>query len=100
MIGLVVTITLFPLVGWSIGRRSLGEAFLIGAGLTGTLLFLAGLVHVPLVAALAVIVVLAIIRIATTSRAPDTRHPTPDTRLATAVMCLPLIALTFITAST
>ena len=82
MIGLVVTITLFPLVGWSIGRRSLGEAFLIGAGLTGTLLFLAGLVHVPLVAALAVIVVLAIIRIATTSRAPDT----PNCRFASSAM--------------
>jgi len=100
MIGLIVTLILFPLVGWSIGRRSLGEAFLFGAGLTGTLLFLAGLIHVPLAAALAVIVVLAIIRIATTPRASDTRHPTPGTRLATAMMCLPLIALIFITAIT
>jgi len=100
MIGLVVTLVLFPLVGWSIGRRSAGEAFLFGAGITGTLLFLAGLVHIPLVAALAVIMALAIIRIATTSRNPDTRHPTPDTRLATAVMVAPLIALTFITTIT
>nr|MDP9362317.1 hypothetical protein [Acidobacteriota bacterium] len=52
MIGLLITIVLFPLVGWSVARRSWGEAFLFGVGLTGTLLFLAGVVHVPLVVAL------------------------------------------------
>ncbi|HXH39806.1 MAG TPA: hypothetical protein VNN08_14350, partial [Thermoanaerobaculia bacterium] len=55
MIGLLVTLVLFPLVGWSIGRRRLGEAFLFGAGITGSVLFLAGVVHVPWVAAMAVV---------------------------------------------
>jgi hypothetical protein len=100
MIGLLVTLVLFPLVGWSVARRSWAEAFLLGVGITGTLLFFAGLIHVPLVTALAVILVLAIIRISTAPRGPENRHPTPDTRLATAVMVLPLIALTFVTAIT
>jgi hypothetical protein len=100
MIGLVVTLVLFPLVGWSVARRSWGEAFLLGVGLTGTLLFIAGLVHLPLVVALAATVVLAIIRIATAARTSDNRQPTTGNRFATAVMCLPLIALTFVTAIT
>jgi hypothetical protein len=100
MTGLLVTLILFPLAGWSVARRSWGEAFLFGAGLTGAVLFLAGLVHVPLVAALAVMVVLAIIRIATASRTTDKRPPMTGNRLATAVMCLPLIALTFAAAIT
>ena len=97
MIGLLVTLILFPLVGWSIARRSWGEAFLFGAGLTGTLLFLAGLLHVPLVVALAAVIVVAILRLWRQPQNSDPRPPTPDTRLATVAMVLPLLALAFIT---
>ena len=100
MIGLAVTLVLFPLIGWSIARRSSGEAFLFGVGITGVLLFLAGLVHLPLVAALAFIVALAIIRIATAARTSENRQPATHNRFATAVMVLPLIALTFVAAIT
>jgi hypothetical protein len=55
MIGLLVTLVFFPLIGWSLGRRSLGEAFLFGIGLTGTILFIAGVIHVPLIVALVLI---------------------------------------------
>src|SRR5438270_6366875 len=55
MIGFLVTVLLFPLIGWTLGRRSLGESFLLGAGITGSVLFIAGVVHVPLVIAMVVI---------------------------------------------
>ncbi len=101
MIGLVVTFVIFPLVGWSIGRRSIGEAFLFGAGLTGTLLFLAGVAHVPLVVALGLIVVWGVgsgvWELMHRSRTPQlTSHPW----LPTILMCVPLIALTFVAAIT
>jgi len=106
MIGLFVTLILFPLAGWSLGRRSLGEAFLFGAGLTGTLLFFAGLVHVPLVAALALIGVWVVgsgvWELKRRRREPRIQLPlpTPYAPLPTILLVLPLVALTFITAIT
>jgi hypothetical protein len=103
MIGLLVTLILFPLVGWSIGRRSLGEAFLLGAGLTGAILFLAGVMHVPLVAALVMIVVWGLgsgVWQLTHRPRRDLQPPTPHPRLPTILMCVPLIALTFVAAIT
>jgi hypothetical protein len=101
MIGLVVTLVLFPLVGWSMGRRGIGEAFLFGAGLTGALLFLAGVAHVPLVVALALIVVWGVgSGVWELMRRPRTVQPTPRHAIPTIVMCIPLIALAFVAAIT
>jgi hypothetical protein len=98
MIGLLVTVLLFPLVGWSIGRRSIGEAFLFGVGLTGSILFIAGVAHVPLIVALILIVISALIS-AWRIRGGDhetIRYP----RLPTVLMLLPFIALSVIAAIT
>jgi len=100
MIGLIVTLVLFPLVGWSVARRSWGEPFLFGVGLTGALLFVAGLVHLPLVAALAAIVVVAIVCVWKAPRNSDNRQLTTDNHPATAVMLLPLIAIAIVIAIT
>lgn len=94
MIGLVVTIILFPLIGWIIGRRSIGEAFLLGIGLTGSVLFIAGVVHVPLVIAMVAVGAWGVGRGVWELKKglpPSTLHsPFP-----TILMCIPLLALTF-----
>jgi hypothetical protein len=127
MIGVLVTVILFPLVGWSIGRRSIGEAFLFGAGLIGSILFLAGVLHLPLVAALVVVGVwgvgCGVWKFTRASRAarsqqpsnsatgqhsdPATQQPsnqlprpTPHLPLPTILMLIPLVALTFVAAIT
>jgi hypothetical protein len=101
MIGLVITVVLFPLVGWCVARRSWGEAFLFGVGLVGTILFIAGVVHVPLVAAFVLIVLAAV---ASAIWGHRRRHDFPPiTRyspLATVVMALPLATLAFTAAIT
>ncbi|HEX3071390.1 MAG TPA: hypothetical protein VHX14_22690 [Thermoanaerobaculia bacterium] len=102
MIGLVITLVLFPLVGWSVARRSWGEAFLFGVGLLGTILFLAGVVHVPLVLGFALLLIASIGGAVWTYRKykGDTPHPTPHTPLPTILMAIPLIVLAFIAAVT
>lgn len=106
MIGLLVTLILFPLVGWSLGRRSIGEAFLFGAGITGSVLFIAGVVHVPLVIAMVLIGVWGVgsgvweIRRRRRSLPSDLPLPTPHSPLPTILMCIPLLALTFVAAIT
>lgn len=100
MIGLLVTLILFPLAGWSLGRRNIGEAFLFGAGLTGSILFLAGVVHAPLVVVLALIVIwgvgTAVWEFRRGSRPPSILYP----RLPTILMAVPFIALIFVAAIT
>jgi hypothetical protein len=98
MIGLLITLVLFPLVGWSIARRSWGEAFLFGAGLVGTVLFLAGVVHVPLVFAFALVLIASIGGAVWSyrNRKKNTPHSTPQALLPTIAMAIPLIALAFI----
>ena len=100
MIGLLITIVLFPLVGWSVARRSWGEAFLFGVGLTGAFLFLAGVVHVPLVLALAGIVLTAGVRLFATWRSPDRRQPAVNSPIATIALAIPLLILAFVSAIT
>jgi len=100
MIGLVVTVLLFPLAGWRLGRRSLGEAFLAGVGLTGAVLFIAGIIHVPLVIALGMIGLWAVGSTAWELRQRPLRLPTTLSPLPTILMAIPLIALTFSAAIT
>lgn len=102
MIGLVITLVLFPLVGWSVARRSWGEAFLFGVGLLGTILFLAGVVHVPLVLGFALLLIASISGAVWTYRNQkrDVPHPTPYATLPTTLMVIPLIVLAFIAAVT
>jgi hypothetical protein len=99
MIGFLVTVILFPLIGLSFGRRSLGEAFLLGVGITGAVLFVAGVVHVPLVVAMAVLGVWGVGRGAWELK-KSLPLPTPHSPLPTILMCLPLLALTFAAAIT
>jgi len=104
MIGLLITLVLFPLVGWSVARRSWGEGFLFGAGLVGTILFIAGVMHVSLVLAFALLLLASIGGAVwsyrtrkTSSHAPQ---PTAHSPLPTIAMAIPLIAITFIAAIT
>lgn len=99
MIGLLITIVIFPLVGWSVARRSWGEAFLFGVGLTGAILFLAGTVHLPLVVALAGIVLAAVVRLFVVRRNPDSLQPAAaHPPIATIAMAIPLLVLAFVSA--
>jgi hypothetical protein len=103
MIALLVTVLLFPLVGWTLGRRSLGEAFLLGLGITGSVLFIAGVVHVPLVIAFVALGVWGVgsgvweLKHSSRSALP---LPTPHSPLPTLLMIVPFIALTFAAAIT
>ncbi|HEX3579007.1 MAG TPA: hypothetical protein VHY33_10630 [Thermoanaerobaculia bacterium] len=105
MIGFIVTILLFPLIGWSLGRRSIGEAFLLGIGITGSVLFIAGVVHVPLVIGMMLLGVWGVgsgvleIKRRRSLRS-DLPLPTPYPPLPTILMILPLVALTFAAAIT
>ena len=98
MIGLLITIVLFPLVGWSVARRGWGETFLFGVGLTGAILFLAGVVHVPLAIALAGIVLTAGVRLFAMWRSPHRRQRTANNPLATIALASPLLVLAFVSA--
>jgi hypothetical protein len=98
MIGLVATVVLFPLVGWTLARRSLGEAYLLGLGITGSVLFIAGVVHVPLAIAMALLLVASLIGVVLTRRPLQLPHF--NSPLPTILMCIPLLALTFAAAIT
>jgi hypothetical protein len=99
MIGFIVTVVLFPLVGWSVSRRSFGEAFLLGLGITGSVLFVAGVAQVPLVIAFALLAVCGV-----GNGVWELRRGIPKPRIhspvATALMIVPLAALTFAAAIT
>jgi hypothetical protein len=99
MIGLLITLILFPLVGWSVARRSWGEAFLFGAGLVGTVLFVAGVVHVPLILAFALLLIASIVG-AVLSYRNLKKKQTPHNPLPTIAMAIPLLAIAFIAAVT
>ena len=61
MIGLLVTVVLFPAVGAAVSRLTgRVQPYLAGAGVVGGLLFILNLLHVPLLAALALIVLIAL----------------------------------------
>jgi len=99
MIGFIVTLVLFPLIGLSLGRRSLGEAFLLGLGITGSVLFIAGVVHVPLVIAMGLIAVWGVGRgVWELKNAFPVAKP--HSPLPTILMIIPLLALTFTAAIT
>jgi hypothetical protein len=99
MIAFVVTIVLFPLVGWSLSRRRIGEAFLLGLGITGSVLFIAGVIHVPLMIAFVVLGAWSVGRGLWELRRGFSR-PAPHSPLATILMCIPLLALAFAAAIT
>ena len=90
MIGLVVTVVLFPLIGWSLGRRGFGEAFLLGLGVTGSVLFIAGVLHVPLAIAFWPIGMWGVVR-----GVRELKRGIPGPRIhspvATTLMILPLV---------
>ena len=99
MIGFIVTVVLFPLIGLSFGRRSLGEAFLMGLGITGSVLFIAGVVHVPLLIAVGLIAVWGVGR-GVWELKNAFPLATPHSPLPTILMIIPILALTFAAAIT
>jgi hypothetical protein len=103
MNGLVVTLVLFPLAGWSLERRNIGEVFLLGAGITGAFLFFAGVLHIPLVVALVLVAMWGLVSVVWELKhrsRNDLPPSTPHSLLPTVIMSVPLIALTFTTAVT
>ncbi|MEA2342367.1 MAG: hypothetical protein QOF63_536 [Thermoanaerobaculia bacterium] len=101
MIGFIITVVLFPLVGWTFGRRNLGDAFLFGLGITGAVLFIAGVIHVPLVFAMLVLGVWGVGRGMWEIKHRNTPPlRTPHSPLPTILMCIPLVVLTFAAAIT
>ncbi|MGA8807188.1 MAG: hypothetical protein WB973_04870 [Thermoanaerobaculia bacterium] len=99
MTGFIVTLILFPLVGMSFGRRGLGEAFLLGVGITGAVLFVAAVAHVPLVIAMVVLGMWGIGR-GVWKLTKVFPLPTPHSPLPTILICIPLVAMTFAAAIT
>jgi hypothetical protein len=102
MTGLLITLVLFPLVGWGVARRSWGDAFLFGVGLTGAILFVAGVVHVPLVLAFVLVLIASIGAVVWSYRHPrnEIPPPTPYPPLPTILLIIPLIVLAFVAAIT
>jgi hypothetical protein len=98
MIGFLITLVLFPLVGWSVARRSWGEAFLFGVGLIGALLFVAGVAHVPLMFAFVIVFLGSIGAVVWTYRNRQIRSqpPLPTPHSPKIVMIVPLVVLAFI----
>ena len=88
MTGLIIALILFPLIGGAVARRNWGEAWLFGAGLCGATLFVAGVLHVPLAAALVILVMAALTRFRQGLRSPvRARWP----RAPAIVMFVPLV---------
>jgi len=88
-IGLLVTVVLFPLVGLAVGRL-VGpvQPFLAGAGAIGAIVFVASVLHAPLVATLIVLVVAAIV-VLIVKRAPrrePASYPLLPTCIAAAII--------------
>jgi len=98
MIGLLITLVLFPLAGCVAGRRTFSESFLIGVGAVGAALFVGGVLGVPFVVTLVLLMSVAIARFfwRRDERAVNDEFP----RLATFATIIPLLLLTFIAAIT
>lgn len=88
MTGLIIALVLFPLIGGAVARRNWGEAYLLGTGLCGSTLFIAGVLHVPLAIALVTLLLVALLRFRHGVRSPD-RIGWPVA--PTVVMLLPLV---------
>ena len=71
MTGLIIALVVFPLIGGAVARRNWGEAYLLGAGLCGTTLFISGVLHIPLAAALILLIVAALARFRYGARSTD-----------------------------
>lgn len=113
MIGLLITLVLFPVAGCVAGKRAFSEAFLVGVGAVGAALFIGGVLHVPFGVTLGLLMLIAVTRFVM-RRAPHPRTiPLPPgeggaerrvrgqfPRLATLATVIPLILLTFIASIT
>lgn len=101
MIGLLVTVLLFPLVGWAmsrlVGRTSV---FLMGLGTVGAVLHVTTLMRIPPMVTIVVLIVGSLIVIG--ARVSSRAHAAEDSRapFALVVLLLPIAALLFITAVT
>jgi hypothetical protein len=91
MNALIVTLLLFPLVGIFVVRRGWGEAWLMGLGLCGSLMFVAGVFSAP--AAAVAVLVLFLSRVGASDPWRRTeRYP----RAATILTIIPLVAIAFV----
>jgi hypothetical protein len=75
--GLLFTIAFFPLVGWAVSRTNV---YLAGTGVTGLVLFLTMVWHVPMVATLIALAVIALIVIVLRPPARDSPASAGATR--------------------
>jgi hypothetical protein len=91
MNALLVTLLLFPLVGIFVVRRGWGEAWLMGLGLCGSLMFVAGVFSAP-AAAIAVLLLF----LSRAGAADPWRRTQRYPRAATILTILPLIAIAFV----
>lgn len=97
MIGLIATVVVFPIIGLA-ARRVIGPVnpFLAGAGIMGSVLFCAGIVHMPLTIAAILVVASAIAVIAVRPPLAIERQTYP--RLPTLLAIVPAIWLLILTA--
>jgi len=89
MTGLLVTLVLFPVVGLAIGRiAGPVQPFLAGTGAIGAIVFVAGVLHVPIVATVIAIVVAAIVILIVrpAPKGPRLSYPIVPTILAAAIV--------------
>jgi hypothetical protein len=97
MIGLLITLVLFPLAGCIAGRRTFSESFLTGVGVVGAALFVGGVLGVPFVATLVLVMCVAIARFVMQR---GWNRPQSFAIAPTSLLIAPLLFLTFIAAIT
>lgn len=93
MNGFVIAFLLFPLIGAAVSRRNWGEAYLLGAGLLGALLFFCGLLDVPMLATIVVATLAALAIVIDRRRSLPERVHYPI--LPTIVLAIPLLVASF-----
>jgi hypothetical protein len=97
MTGCIATLLLFPLVGVAVSRLvGRVQPFLAGAGAVGTLLFIAGVAHVPLRLAIGIIIAGSILILIVRRGKPAARIAYPP--LPTAIAAVVSVWLLFMTA--
>ena len=95
VIALIATLIIFPLIGMLLAPRSWAEAYLLGVGLCGSVLFVGGVLHVPLTWTFAALLMAGVVECGRHATALFQRRQgrrTPQLA-ATLVMLVPLVAL-------
>jgi hypothetical protein len=97
--GALLTLLLFPLAGCIAGRRPFSEAYLLGVGVIGATMFVAGVMHVPLAVTFVIVVVISAVQLIRDRHRVVVDAP-QFSRWQTALMIAPLLALAFVASIT